>query len=162
LLNNFVKDLTVDSKGVIWIGMHDDYTQEGGVTKYNKGSWASYTVSDGLVDDLIRRLCTDTSDNVWVATGNGVSKITDQNAAIDDPAGASLIIYPNPADSYLTIDPAGLSGILYIYDLTGNLLGTYPLTGEAIQPDVCALKPGIYLLQFILEQTIVTKKLIIR
>jgi hypothetical protein len=59
----------------------------------------------------------------------------------------SLTLYPNPATNTLTIqypNPANGGTTANIYDITGRLMGSYPLTGNSTTISVQNLSPGIY------------------
>ena len=61
-------DMVEDKKGRIWMG------SRGGLTGYDGSSFIQYQESDGLNDNYIRFLTTDSKDNLWIGTqANGLS-----------------------------------------------------------------------------------------
>jgi hypothetical protein len=57
-----------------------------------------------------------------------------------------LSLFPNPATSTLTIQYTGVTknATTSIYDITGRLMGAYPLTGSTTTISVQYLPPGLY------------------
>ncbi|MDB4534498.1 T9SS type A sorting domain-containing protein [Vicingaceae bacterium] len=104
---NPVEDIKIDSQGNVWTGIYVDYLgTAGGVATHTGGSnWTDYDVSDGLVGPVIRKIAIDGSDNIWVGTSTGVSKIS-FITGIDDEAITSskaFSFYPNPTSNNITI-----------------------------------------------------------
>lgn len=63
----YVSDMAIDSKGVLWIG-HDN-----GVTLYDGESYKTLKKSEGLPDDRVNALLKDSKDRMWVGTWSGVA-----------------------------------------------------------------------------------------
>ena len=162
VLPPFVQDLAVNSKNILWIGVYDVYTQDGGIAWHLNTSWKSYTVANGLVNKQVKRLAVDNNDNVWIATGLGVSKLTDQHAAINDLKKNICTVYPNPASKKLFIDHLSLTPVsLTIIDVTGNIRLTRVLPEISNVLDISSLNPGVYFLQITDGETSLIKKLIV-
>jgi hypothetical protein len=72
-------------------------------------------------------------------------------------------LYPNPATNTLTIQhPNSNKASAGIYDITGRLMGSYPLTGNTTTISVQNLPPGIYQCRIIEgERNVTTKKVVI-
>jgi ligand-binding sensor domain-containing protein len=68
LLSNFVKTISTDNIGNIWIGTIN------GVSKFDGTNWTCYTKSDGLADNSINYIYFDTENNIWFCTMGGVSE----------------------------------------------------------------------------------------
>ncbi|HRY32599.1 MAG TPA: two-component regulator propeller domain-containing protein [Bacteroidales bacterium] len=104
LYSNFVADLTTDSQGKIWAGMFDIYILEGGLSRFDGSNWVSLTPADGLVNDMVIRVATDQSDNLWVATGGGVSCVIPGNLGLNDALESNAFtVSHNPASAQLSI-----------------------------------------------------------
>ena len=60
-----------DKKGRMWFG-----TIGGGLNKFDRGSgkFKSYTVKDGLPNDVIQGILEDEQGNLWLSTNNGLSR----------------------------------------------------------------------------------------
>ncbi|MGL5152484.1 MAG: ligand-binding sensor domain-containing protein [Clostridium sp.] len=69
IINNSIRVIQEDSKGIIWVGT------SGGVSKINKvtGEVLNYTMEDGLPNETIYGLLIDEDDNLWVSTNLGIS-----------------------------------------------------------------------------------------
>jgi ligand-binding sensor domain-containing protein len=68
LLSNFVKTISTDGFGNIWVGTID------GVSKFDGTNWTSLTKSDGLADNNVNFIYFDNENNIWFCTGGGVSE----------------------------------------------------------------------------------------
>jgi ligand-binding sensor domain-containing protein len=117
---NPVEDIKIDSQGNVWTGIYVDYLgTAGGVATHTGGSnWTDYDVSDGLVGPVIRKIAIDGSDNIWVGTSTGVSKIS-FITGIEDEIIASkktFSLYPNPTSNNITIEFA--KEVEYAEDVT--------------------------------------------
>ncbi len=104
---NPVEDVKINSQGDVWAGIYVDYLgTEGGVGVNTGGStWTDYHVADGLVGPVIRKIHIDQSDNVWVATSIGVTKISFPTG-VDNTLMAqenTFSMFPNPTRNKLTI-----------------------------------------------------------
>lgn len=103
LYGDYVRDIEEDSQGNIWFGIFVDYLFDGAITKFEGSSWVSYSVPEGLVDVQVKRLAIDQDDNVWITTGNGVSKLEMTTNINSINSQSSISIYPNPASEVLNI-----------------------------------------------------------
>ena len=77
----------------------------------------------------------------------------------------SFSVYPNPASSSITVSlPAGITdGQIRLVDMNGRVTGTFSLTGAMDQKiDVSQLSRGVYMLQLLSNETILTEKLILK
>jgi ligand-binding sensor domain-containing protein len=162
LYNNFIQDLDFDSDGVLWAGMYADYLQDGGVTKFTGSSWASYSVTEGLIDPQVKRLAADHSDNVWIVTGSGVSRWNNPSSGIDpDPVRGVFSLHPNPAENVIHLVHQGKM-IVEILDLTGKVLLQSVLPANKEILDIGQLAPGIYLVRGKTAQSLYCIKLVVR
>ena len=76
-----------------------------------------------------------------------------------------VLLYPNPAVNEFTISYSGgfyASANLTIYDVTGRLIQTYPLTGTSTVISTATLPPGIYVCRIDADGTgVISRKLIV-
>lgn len=121
---NQIVDLDLDSEGRIWAGIYVGYLGVGGVAMWDGDEWIDYDESDGLVGPNIREIAIDSFDNVWVATGSGVSKIGDQTAAIHDIQETHVSVFPNPSNGSFTVALGGCyaSCNIAVFDTQGRLI----------------------------------------
>jgi ligand-binding sensor domain-containing protein len=122
---NQIVDLDMDSEGRIWAGIYVGYLGVGGVAMWDGNDWIDYDESDGLVGPNIRGLEIDSYDNVWVATGTGVSKIGNQTSEISDIEQSRVSVYPNPCNRVLNsiqviLEIQGEPGTYLIQLMKGN------------------------------------------
>lgn len=135
LFTEAVKDIDIDSEGNLWIGTYTDYLNEGAVNKFDGTDWVYFEVDqdqtiDSLISIVIRRLAIDSEDNIWVATGNGLSKISGANAGItENYLSADFRMYPNPANDHICIY-AGESQTVEIYDVAMQKVAVHSCNGE--------------------------------
>ncbi len=103
LYGNYIRDIDEDSHGNIWFGIFVDYLFDGAITKFDGANWVSYSVPQGLVDVQVKRMAIDQQDNIWIATGSGVSKFQDVTAVPMLDSQFSVNVFPNPASQALNI-----------------------------------------------------------
>lgn len=71
LSSNNVRSIIEDKEGIFWIG-----TKDGGLNRFNKntGKFKSYTVDDGLPNNVVYVAVEDENSNLWISTNFGLSK----------------------------------------------------------------------------------------
>lgn len=109
-------------------------------------------------------LITDIDNLVWNNLASVVSWPTnDLFTGIADHTAASILIYPLPADDFLHVknsENLSVSGIVYIYNVVGELISDNPLINSKIS--VADLKDGIYIARVVTEKEIYSRKIIIK
>ncbi|HBS85356.1 MAG: hypothetical protein A2W91_16240 [Bacteroidetes bacterium GWF2_38_335] len=74
----YVTDIFIDNLQNVWVGTFS------GFSVYDGTNWAQYDVPDGLVGEYVNAIKQNSSTNdIWVGTGNGVSKVTCVNPLVD-------------------------------------------------------------------------------
>ncbi|NDW10792.1 hybrid sensor histidine kinase/response regulator transcription factor [Dysgonomonas sp. 520] len=83
LSSNAVSSIMEDSKGYIWFS-----TDRGGICRYDKktGHFTSYSIKEGLPDDVAYKILEDRKQNLWFGTNKGLIKF-------DPTTGKVLRIY---------------------------------------------------------------------
>jgi two-component sensor histidine kinase/ligand-binding sensor domain-containing protein len=67
---NNTRALLIDKNGMLWIG-----TYGAGLVRFKDGKFTTFTTKkDGLSHDYIHTLFEDSKGNIWIGTGNGVTK----------------------------------------------------------------------------------------
>jgi ligand-binding sensor domain-containing protein len=148
--NHAYEDLEFDSQGNLWIGGHTAYgaLMVGALTKFNPATetGVSYATADGLVNEQIFSIAIDGNDDVWIATGAGLSKFHDAVGIIENNNNLSLDIFPNPAQDYLYINGSICSGIAQISDISGRIVSTEAVLAPA-KLSIGNLDNGIYFIK---------------
>jgi ligand-binding sensor domain-containing protein len=67
--DDYAYGITEDHDGGIWIA-----TDHSGVDRLKDGSWRSFTVADGLLDDIPWCVAADREGNVWVGSNTGLNR----------------------------------------------------------------------------------------
>lgn len=75
LASNDISSLAADTLGNLWIGTAYD-----GVSRYRRGHFTSYNVSNGLSSNQVQSLLVDREGRVWVGTQAGIDRI--ENGAV--------------------------------------------------------------------------------
>ena len=70
LRSNRIISLFEDHAGVLWIG-----TEQGGLSRYERGTFTTYTTNDGLPGNHINAIAEDGTGAIWIATSNGVAQL---------------------------------------------------------------------------------------
>ena len=60
-----------DDRGTLWIGTPD------GLSQFKDGKFKTFTVADGLSNDLVRSIYVDRRGNVWAGTRGGLNRFKD-------------------------------------------------------------------------------------
>ncbi|MBU0489976.1 MAG: T9SS type A sorting domain-containing protein [Bacteroidetes bacterium] len=143
IYNDYIMDLDVAPDGSVWSAMFIDYLYDGGISGFNGSSWVSYTVADGLADNLVRRLAVDHNGDVWIATGSGVSKFSVITGTCELVSDERVNIFPNPTSGSFNLDTQSDNNSYYVEvsDVAGNIV----LSGMNLkQADISTFSPGIY------------------
>jgi ligand-binding sensor domain-containing protein/signal transduction histidine kinase len=70
LHENSIFCLMVSHDGALWIG-----TEGGGLVRYARGEFRSWTAREGLSNDFVRALAEDAKGNIWAGTDNGLLRL---------------------------------------------------------------------------------------
>jgi len=94
-----------------------------------------------------------------------ITPIVEEPVSVDNVVNAlfDIIVYPNPADDYFTvIIPNEISvNMMRFFDMTGKVIYV-PVTANTLSFSTCEFAPGIYVLQLLMQNGIINKKLIIK
>jgi signal transduction histidine kinase/ligand-binding sensor domain-containing protein len=71
LRSNRILALCEDSAGDLWVG-----TQNGGLTRYSRGNFTTYTTKDGLPDEHVFDLHADDRGDLWASTPKGLARLS--------------------------------------------------------------------------------------
>jgi len=158
LINNYVQDIAIDDNNNVIVCEYADYLQDGGISFYNGSVWENYTVSDGLVNAMVKRVVFDADNFAWITTGGGVSKMdTDADVTIDKTS--ELFVYPNPVNDILFISNEDRHFSYIISDITGKIINQKSdWAGNYI--DLTALTSGIYMISLKCDNKVFVSKII--
>jgi ligand-binding sensor domain-containing protein len=164
LYHEAVMDIAFDSKGVMWAGIFVDYLFDGGITGVSGAQFHSYGMNEGLVSLMVSRLAVDHDDNVWIATGGGVSMF--YGAMLSLPGKKrqpEVTIFPNPVVSTLNIiAPETGSAALTITDLTGRVMWSGVMEQGSAILDLTGYSQGLYLLRIETGDHVISRSIIKR
>ena len=127
LKENEVWALAEGSDGSLWIG-----TYGGGLSRLKDGKFTIYTTADGLVSDVVARLCADDDGGVWIGTDGGLSyfkggRFTNYTVANGLAHNVVRQLYRDPSGTvWIGTNRGGLNRVT-----DGRLLATEKLVGEA-------------------------------
>ena len=150
LYGDYIRDIEEDSQGNIWFGIFVDYLFDGAITKFDGTNWVSYSVPQGLVDVQVKRLAIDQQDNIWIATGSGVSKFEDITTIDENLESFSFNVYPNPASEKITIcsKKASQNRKINIVNTLGQIMDEYYFgSDERIEISLENYSEGMYLIK---------------
>ena len=162
LYNNFVQDIKIAPNGDIWVGCFASYNGDGGVSWYDVSadSWTSYSVTQGLADMQVVRLAPDQNGDIWVATGNGLTKISDVTA-IDESEAMNLTMSPNPANDFITLTTDEIPQQISILNACGQVVHSTQACSTSTTISTSGLPAGLYLMQVKTSDGLRTGKFII-
>lgn len=80
LSSNSVSSITESSKGVLWFS-----TDRGGICRYHReaNSFSSYSIADGLPDDVSYKILEDGNGLMWFGTNKGLVKFSPSSLEVD-------------------------------------------------------------------------------
>ncbi len=126
LHENSVFCLMVARDGALWIG-----TEGGGLIRYSKGQFRSWTTRDGLSNDFVRSLVQDAQGAIWAGTDNGLLRLDgDHFVRVDGVAGVPALAVHSVFQDRSGRVWVGGSKLLR---LEGGKSAEYTLSGEASQ-----------------------------
>ena len=147
ICNNGITGIQVNSAGYIWMGAYTKYGAliEGGITKFDTASETGISLSedDGLVNDQVFRIALDQNDDLWIATGEGLSKYSDNLGISLNRSDLPISVFPNPAGDWLMTDMSFVKAEVIINDLSGRTLIHEYISGNR-HIEVKSLSCGIY------------------
>jgi ligand-binding sensor domain-containing protein len=149
LYHEAVMDIAFDAQGRMWAGIFVDYLLDGGITGVLGAQYYSYGMDEGLVSLMVNRLAVDHSDNIWIATGGGVSMFYGEMLSVPKRyAQPEVTLFPNPAASSLNISaPDAGSAALTVTDLTGRVIWIGRMEQGSASLDLTGFPQGLYLLR---------------
>ena len=124
--NNYITQVYEDSRGLIWVG-----TREGAnILNMVNDSLNYITEKQGLCNNIICGITEDQKHNMWLTTGNGVSRVVIQRNPDDGSIAFSLYNYDmsdgllsnefNPGAIFTKSDGTVLFGALYGINWTNH------------------------------------------
>jgi len=114
------------------------------------------------------RVAVDGSGNIYISdfANNRIRKINNISSSVNGlkTSEFSINIFPNPASTECTITFSGTlsnKANISIYDITGRLMLSQPLTSANTTISIIALPPGLYQCRVSDGETTITKKLVV-
>ena len=158
---NPVVDLEIDGFGRIWAAIYVGYLAQGGVAMWDGSSWIDYDVSDGIIGSNVKGIATDSENNIWVPTSEGVSKISAISNEIHYTI-PELELFPNPSSNFVYLNNnQGDIQQLRVYNNLGIIFYSDNSLQEQYLINVASLPKGIYYIDLQLSNKIITKKLVV-
>lgn len=130
-----------------WVNCLTSYSAVTGETSQSftssqNGDFAVILVLDGCID----------TSACYTISGLGLDDITKSE---------EIIIYPNPANTQVTIAHLKPGSEIRLNDLAGKLIYLQTQTGEMEEINVATLVPGVYLIEIHYSDTVEVKRLVI-
>lgn len=74
LSNNYIRSITKDSNGTIWIGTYEGLNKLLRDTVSGEITFKNYTIKDGLPNNMIQSIIEDNQKKLWIGTSGGLSR----------------------------------------------------------------------------------------
>jgi Zn-dependent metalloprotease len=101
--------------------------------------------------------------DAWHAVGIGEENTCTYTASLQDIKESDFLVYPNPANQFLTIEvPYKAEENIQIYDLTGKLIQEFRNENLIFQTDISAFVDGIYTIRFSFEGNVIYKRFVVQ
>ena len=148
--------ITVTSNNNTW------GTVSGGGT-YTSGQTATLTATPATGYHFVQWQDGNTANPRTITViGNATYTATfEANVSIDNVSGLSVVLYPNPANGYVTLSALPAAARITIIDAAGRLCGSWPSQGEQTTLDISHLSAGQYYLRITGEGLNTVKKLVV-
>jgi hypothetical protein len=168
-----VQAICEDTEGGLWFGTR------GGLTRFNRAAWYSFTTADGLVGNNVTDIACDGDGSLWITTTGGVSYLVQTTvpvelAVIPNSYDLQLANYPNPFNNATTINyqlPMASKVEINIYNILGQKVvtllsrkqqaGYYQLIWNGKNEIFQDVPSGIYLLKLNTGRQVGTHKLMV-
>lgn len=147
LSDDEISTLAFDKSGYLWLANNG-----GGLSVFDIGKeiFRTFSMDDGLPSNVVKGLLVDNCNNLWISTGNGISKCSwDQN---ESPFNAKLKVRnydiangPGSNDFSYNACTKGRDGTLYF----GSLNGLVAFNPDSLLDN--AYKPPVVLTEFLLN-----------
>lgn len=162
LYNNFVRDIKFAPNGDMWVGVFADYNGDGGISCFNGSNWTSWSTPEGLADMQVIRLAPDHDGAIWIATGNGLSRLTGVSSIDDNPDLSRVSVSPNPATDRVYVSVNKQASMVRVYSPNGQTLAEFTPSSLHFVIETSTFDPGVYIIQTIFENQIQSSKLVIQ
>ena len=139
-----VNDITTRNN-VSWVGMGNGF----GLVSYDGVTWKKYNTNPSYIP--ITGLRFDSQGNLWMSALDGLYKIASNNlgvASLNELSDVALL-YPNPSNGIMNLKCFSgnfRNAVADIFDLSGKLIVSFPLTSADNIFDLTYLSSGMYLL----------------
>ena len=126
------------------------YTEFSVTQNGNPAPESDYTITDGKITfHTLGTYNVKMTNNAIISSSEHPAEVLFNTVTVGivekDKEVSGLIIYPNPANSHVTITNYGLRAThLEIFDITGKIIGIYPCTDTTTTIDISQLHTGIY------------------
>ena len=130
---------------------------------YNAGSTVTLTATANSGYHFVQWQDGNTANPRTITViGNATYTATfEANVSIDNVNGLSVVLYPNPANGYVTLSALPAAARITIIDAAGRLCGSWPSQGEQTTLDISHLSAGQYYLRITGEGLNTVKKLVV-
>lgn len=161
IFNEFIVDMKIAANEDMWVLCRDPYNNIGGLSGFNGSTWQSYTIANGLADNLVIRLAEDLNGEIWIATGNGVSKLNGA-LSVEDYTELNMSIAPNPASDFIEVRTEEQCDLIRVLNTQGQVIYEQIPESTTTSIETNTFSQGIYFIQVSSENNTSCRKLIIR
>ncbi len=122
---NYVQFISSDKDGNIWAGLYGK-----GLLLFNGSNWYTFSTSDGLSSNYLKKMLIDSRGRCWVIAENNIN-MSANFTYIDEPGlqfSEKMVAFPNPFSLFLDIhyssDRPGFADI-HIFGSDGRIVKQY-------------------------------------
>jgi hypothetical protein len=127
----------------------------------NFTNYSTASTSTTLCNNEVKTIVIDAQGNKWFGTA-GLSKLTEITTTVNlSYFDKDLILYPNPAKTYVNFGTPNNNGVIYMFDISGKCILTLRISSSLNSLNIARLTKGLYIVKYFSENKYTTKKLVI-
>ncbi len=168
---NNVTALTVDDNDNVWFGTYDKSNGNTALGFYDGNAFSFYeSLTTLLPNKMITDISFDHYGNTWVSTFgggitifniDGITSLLSVNN-LKNPEN-NAVVYPNPCQDALNIKFSHApvkAALITLTDITGHIIQSTSQNSKLITLNTAGLAKGIYLLNILMDNKVINKKIV--
>lgn len=170
---NNVTAVKLDDNDNVWFGIFNKTNLTSALGMFNGVQFSFYNYGTSgfeLPNNTITDINFDFYNNAWISTFGGGISIFDENGIINllsvdelNKNKNTAVVYPNPCRDKLNISfihPLSNAAVLTLTDITGKIILTITQNSKLKTINTANLSKGIYILNIVMDDKVINRKII--